>query len=54
MFRIFTRDEYGQGDELMMYELLSDIHHTEYPQLYRRDAISVYRIACAALRCHVR
>ena len=51
---MFTRNEYAEGDEHMVYEMLADIHHSEYPQLYRHDAISVYHIARAALRCHVR
>ena len=53
-FRMFVTDEYGKGDKLMMRELLADIHHEMYPQLYRRDAISIWHIARAAHTCHVR
>jgi len=51
---MFVTDEYGKGDKLMMRELLADIHHEMYPQLYRRDAISIWHIARAAHTCQVR
>lgn len=53
-YTMFVTDEYGRGDKLMMQELLADIHHEMYPQLYRRDAISIWHIARAAHTCRVR
>lgn len=50
VFVCLLRNEYAEGDEHMVYEMLADIHHSEYPQLYRCDAISVYdivRLPCA-------
>ncbi|MCY4309394.1 MAG: hypothetical protein OXC57_14150 [Rhodobacteraceae bacterium] len=53
-YHMFVTDEYGKGDKLMMRKLLADFHHEMYPQLYRRDAISIWHIARAAHTCRVR
>lgn len=52
-YRMFVTDDYGKGDKLMMREFLADIHHEMYPQLYRRDALSIWHIARAAHTCKV-
>lgn len=51
---MFVTNDYGKGDKLMMQELLADIPNEMYPQLYRRDAISLWHIARAAHTCRVR
>ncbi len=48
IYNMFVHEEYGPGDELMMSELLADLHPETYPQLRRRDALSIWHIARAA------
>jgi len=54
MYRYFTAGMADDGDRLMMRELLGDIRPENYPQLRRRDALSIWHIARAALDSRVR
>ena len=54
IFRMFTTGLCDDDDTVMMRELLANIHPEEYPQLYRRDALSIWHIARAALDSQVR
>ena len=54
MYRILVEGAWNDDDRLMARELLCDIRHEFYPQLRRRDALSIWHIARAAHDCEVR
>ena len=54
MFGMLAEGAHGDGDQLMVRELLADIQPEIYPRLRRQDALSVWHVARAALECEVR
>ena len=54
MYWILVDGARNDDDRLMVRELLCDIRHEFYPQLRRKDALSIWHIARAALDCEVR
>jgi len=54
LYRQMTGGMTNERERAFMAELLSDIREEDYPQLRRREALSVWHIARAVLDCGVR